>query len=113
MSVVTIIAGGWSASLLDLKKLPGTIIAVNDAAYYAPRWDICVSMDRLWTENRWRLIEATRKPVWLRRAAVKNISAKYNLINFPHVHEFYCDHTSTTLSDMPDTLNGTHSGSRA
>ncbi len=68
-SVITVLAGGWSASRFDLHKLPGTIIAVNDAAYYAPRWDLCVSMDRLWSENRWQLITKCGKPVWLRRVS--------------------------------------------
>lgn len=107
MSTITIIAGGWSVSQFDLRKLPGTIIAVNDAALYAPRWDIALSMDRLWAENRWNLIKANQgKQIWLRRSTMKNISAE----GLPHIVEFECDHTSVTLSDEPGRLNGTHSG---
>ena len=105
--IVTALAGGWSASQVDLAKLPGTVIAVNDAAYYAPRWDICVSMDRMWTENRWRLIEhSTSKLFWLRRCTMKNVSAEH----LPHVSLFENDHTATVMSDEPGRLNGTNSG---
>src|SRR4029077_3462946 len=107
MKIVTLLAGGWSASQVDLAKLPGTVIAVNDAAYYAPRWDLCVSMDRLWTENRWHLIEhSTSKRFWLRRCTMKNVSAE----NLAHVTLFDNDHKASVLSDRSGTLNGTNSG---
>lgn len=44
---VTIVAGGWSASKVDLTILPGKIIGVNDAWKYLPRCDVVVSMDRM------------------------------------------------------------------
>jgi hypothetical protein len=40
-------------SQVDLARIPGTIIAINDSAIHLPRFDIVVSMDRLWTEYRW------------------------------------------------------------
>lgn len=104
---ISVLAGGWSASRVDLAKLPGMVIAVNDSAYYAPRWDICVSMDRLWAENRWRLIEhSTAKQFHLRKSTMKNVSAK----GLGHVHLFENDHTAIVLSDDVGTLNGTSSG---
>jgi hypothetical protein len=103
---VTVLAGGWSASQLDLHKLPGFVIAVNDAAIYAPRVDALVSMDRIWTENRFDKICRFARPVWLRRSTLKNIHSD----GLDDIHLFECDHTSTTLSDEPNTLNGTHSG---
>lgn len=103
---VTVLAGGWSASQFDLAKLPGVVIGVNDAALLAPRIDMTVSMDRLWTEHRFAQLEALGKPAHLRRAA---------LLNVPHemhqwVQPFYCDHQSITFSEALDVLNGTHSG---
>jgi len=106
MKVVTILAGGWSASLLDLRKLPGTVIAVNDAVVYAPRWHVGVSMDRLWIENRWKFIQNAHRPMFLRRSTMKNVDASV----LSHVSLFENDHTSTTLSDHAGRLNGTHSG---
>lgn len=104
---VTVLAGGWSASKVDLRKLPGTVIAVNDAAYYAPRWDICVSMDRLWAENRWALIErSTTRAIFLRRSTMKNVDPR----ELKHVHLFENDHKATVLSDERGTLHGTNSG---
>lgn len=106
-SEMTILAGGWSASRVDLRKLPGTVIAVNDSAYYAPRWDICVSMDRIWAENRWALIErSTTRAIHLRRSTMKNVDPR----GLKHVHLFENDHKATVLSDEHGTLHGTNSG---
>ena len=101
---ITIIGDGWSATQLDLRKLPGLIIAVNDAAIYAPHWHIVVSMDRIWAENRVEQLKHRGQPVWLRRSTVKNFA------DFPTLVKFDCDHTSVTLNDEPGRLNGTHSG---
>ena len=107
MNTITLLAGGWSASQVDLAKLPGIVIAVNDAAYYAPRWDVCVSMDRLWTENRWRLIEhSTAKRFWLRRCTMKNVTAE----KLTHVELFENNHKATVMSEQHGTLDGTNSG---
>jgi hypothetical protein len=103
---ITVLAGGWSASRFNLAALPGTIIAVNDAALNAPRWDICLSMDRLWAEHRWSWIEQQRRPVYVRGSTLKNVVPD----GLDHVVPFANDHTSTTLSDEPGRLNGTHSG---
>lgn len=104
---ISILAGGWSASLFDLRKLPGTVIAVNDSAMYAPRWDILVSMDRLWGLNRGEWLQRQAKPLWLRRSAM----ARYHwTLKSQHVTLFENDHAATDLSDEPGRLNGTHSG---
>lgn len=102
--VVTVLAGGFSARQVDLGKLPGIIIAVNDSAYYAPRWDICVSMDRVWAENRAAWFAASGKPVWLRRSTIKNFVPTSNVMQFDN------DHLATRLSDEPGRLDGTNSG---
>jgi hypothetical protein len=103
-SSITILAGGWSASRFDLRKLPGTVIAVNDSAVYAPKVDLILSMDRIWAENRYEQVKKKGVPIWLRKSTVRNINVDEN------VTQFECDHTSTTLSGEPGRLNGTHSG---
>lgn len=107
---VTVVAGGWSASQFNLRKLPGTIIGVNDAGVLLPVVDIIVSMDRLWAENRWDTLQATRKPTWLRRSTLKKTEIFCRPVLPTWVTPFECDHKSTVLSDVPGTLNGTHSG---
>lgn len=104
--VITILAGGWSASLVNLEKLPGTVIAVNDAAVHAPHCDIVVSMDRLWAEHRIDWVRGQQKQTWLRASTLKNVWVD----DSPWVIPFANDHTSTMLSEKPRTLNGTHSG---
>jgi hypothetical protein len=103
---VTVVAGGWSASRFDLSKLPGTVIGVNDAGLLVPHVDIIVSMDRLWAEHRFDRLRGLRKPTWLRRRTLMNI----DLEGCTFVTPFENDHTSTVLSEVPGTLNGTHSG---
>jgi hypothetical protein len=105
--IITVLAGGWSASQFDLRKLPGIVIAVNDSALYAPRWDICVSMDRLWGLNREDWLKKQTGPIWLRRSAM----ARYRwTLSADNVTLFENDHLATALSDEPGRLDGTHSG---
>src|SRR5882672_1491349 len=98
--ICTILAGGFSAKQFDLRKLPGTIIAVNDSAFYAPRWDIAVSMDRLWSLHRADWIRRQDRPIWLRRSA----SERYDWRGCDQVQLFDCDHESTRLSEDPRRL---------
>ncbi len=107
MKIITILAGGWSASRVDLKKLPGFVIAVNDSALYAPRIDAIISMDRMWAENRFVAVAKFGKPIYLRRSTVRNIPAEDVSLC---VTLFECDHEATELSDKPGRLDGTHSG---
>lgn len=106
MSDITILAGGWSASRYDLRHLPGKVIAVNDAALFAPRWDICLSMDRLWTEKRWGWIEKRSEPVYLRRSTLRNVDWMRRANTWPYEN----NHEATALSDETGRLDGTHSG---
>lgn len=106
MIAITVLAGGWSARRVDLRRLPGTVIAVNDSAIHAPCVDLVVSMDRLWAENRFAQVSQLGKPLWLRRSTLRNVRWE----TCASVTPFECDHTSTTLSDEPGRLNGTHSG---
>jgi hypothetical protein len=91
--VVSVVAGGWSVSEVDLGRLPGLVVGVNEAAVLVPLADVAVSMDRLWAEHRWqRLVAARNVPAW------------------PALLRFTCDHTSTRLASEPGVLNGTNSG---
>lgn len=103
--VVSVVAGGPSVRQIDLSRIPGTIIAINDSAIHLPRVDIVVSMDRLWTENRFDRLRALMKPAHIRRAALKNIVGRW-----PWLTAFDCDHTSIEMSDQVGVLNGTNSG---
>lgn len=102
----SVIAGGFSVSRINLHRLPGFVIAVNDAALYAPRVDVILSMDRLWVENRFEQASKFGKPMFVRRGNLRNVTAPIP----EHVVEFECDHTSTVLSDEYHHFNGTNSG---
>lgn len=103
--IISIVAGGWSVSQVNRELIPGTIIAINDSAMHLPRFDIVVSMDRLWTEYRYPRLRELCKPARIRRSALQNIRDKW-----PWLGSFECDHTSTQFSDQVGVLNGTNSG---
>lgn len=103
--IVSVVAGGWSVSQIDLKRISGTIIAINDSAIHLPRFDFVVSMDRLWTEHRYGWLREKQKPARIRRSALQNLPDKW-----PWLSSFECDHTSAEFSDQPGVLNGTNSG---
>jgi len=71
---VSVVAGGPSfGQWLDHNRLPGTVVAINDAALRLMcRVHYAVSMDRLWTENRWEALREMRlrqehpKQFWVR-----------------------------------------------
>lgn len=100
---ITILAGGWSAGLLDLTRLPGFVIGVNDSVIHA-RCDHAVSMDRLWTEHRAEHLAFCNVPAHIRAAALKNVTP------WPALERFECDHKSAVFSEVPGILNGTNSG---
>jgi len=106
---ISVLAGGWSVRGLDLTRLPGFIIAVNDAAIRAPRVDYIVSMDRLWTEYRWDRLCALPRPTYLRSACVKNIPDW----NRWWVRPYVCDHETSEPDTREGFLNGTNSGAVA
>jgi hypothetical protein len=105
VEIVSIVAGGWSVGAVDLARIPGTIIGINDAALHLPRCDIAVSMDRLWTEYRYEALRAMMKPAHIRRSALQKRPDKW-----PWLNSFECDHTTAGLSDQRGVLNGPNSG---
>jgi hypothetical protein len=107
ISVVSVVAGGWSVNEVALDKIPGYIIAVNDAALYLPRWDACVSMDRLWTENRmsWLLKNAGDRALFFRKNTVPA-----GLLARNNTYTYECNHASVHFGPTPQHMNGTNSG---
>jgi hypothetical protein len=107
VETVRVLAGGWSARGLDLARLPGKVIGVNEAAIEAPNISIALSMDRLFVEARWPLLKERAGSTWIRRGNNRNREGEWTGLVV-----FDCDHTSTTFSEDADgyRLNGTHSG---
>lgn len=83
------------------------VVGVNDAAVHA-KVDVALSMDRLWTEARWRNVTDRDVHLVARMAALKNVPLHYRITPFA------CDHKSTTMSTEQIktgfVLNGTNSG---
>lgn len=103
--VVTVLGSGWSASLLDLAKLPGHVIGINDALLHAPRLDEVVTMDRRWLESRWSVAQRKQLPLYARWAALKSVT------DLPSwCHGFICEHTTAKFAERTGFLNGTNSG---
>lgn len=101
---ITVVGGGWSAKALDLNALPGFVIGANEAGVRI-RCDAAVSMDRLFTENRWAQLKARAIPFYARKAALVNVLERPIWLN-----PFDCDYKSTKFRDEPGFLNGTNSG---
>jgi len=104
---VSVVAGGYSVRDVDLSKIPGLIIAVNDAAVYLPRWDMCVSMDRMWAENRtkWMIENSKGRPVYLRDGTIPPL-----LRGHEFVKAYKCNHAIVSFGPSPSHMNGTNSG---
>jgi hypothetical protein len=108
--VVTVIASGWSAgSLAEPPRGIGITIGVNDSCLHA----VCrfaVSMDRLWTENRWAKLCDNVERRYIHHAHIRLSALKRLEDRPPWLHPFECDYKSTVPSDAAGTLNGTNSG---
>lgn len=102
---VSILAGGYSVKSIDLSKLRGTVICINDSAIHSPKCDVVCSMDRLWTEGRWEQLRLMAKPAYLRRSAVQKLETKW-----PWCHIFDNDNECFEFTDQPGWLQGTNSG---
>lgn len=106
INTISVVAGGWSVTQIDLDCIPGFVIAVNDSAILLPRVDLVVSMDRLWTEHRFKWLHERQQKCLLRRSAVQNLPS----INWPWMRIFECDYESTEFTNQDGYLNGTNSG---
>lgn len=118
MSDITIVASGWSAKPV-VKRLGGTIIAVNGAAtalYRTTETHIsyALTMDRLFMEQNYQALflgvmgDSPAGEVWARRSAIQNFT---DLGVFqPYLKVFDCDNETTVFSTKMTHLNGTNSG---
>lgn len=102
---MSVLAGGWSVRGLDLARLPGFVIAVNDAGVLAPKVDAVVTMDRLWLEHRWDRLCELQRQTWVRPVCLNNIKDRPAWLNI-----YQCDWRETRLSGAKGILNGTNSG---
>ena len=111
-TTITIIGSGSSAKGIPFERLPGTKIGVNDAGLLA-RADIVVSMDRVWSEARWKRLQERQRDTWLRRSAVQNIAIAdapwLTVFDNSHIAVVMAPPTARSEHDAP-ILNGTHSG---
>jgi hypothetical protein len=108
---VSIVAGGWSFREVNHHKVPGEVIAINDAFTYLHEEvaiSAIVSMDRLWTENRWGDMATLQHDAYLRRSTLKNVGLR----SATWLHPYENGNDGRVLSDMqhPLTLNGQNSG---
>ncbi len=110
---ISIVAGGWSVRDIEIDRLVGFVIGVNESGVLLPRVDAIVSMDRLWTEHRWAKLYEMNCGTWLRRSAVQNLSAIEMNAAATWLHVFDCNHETNDFSEDPTRLNGTNSGSCA
>lgn len=104
IDLISIIGGGPSAAAVDLQRVPGLVIGVNDAFTQA-RCDIILSMDRKWTEYRWPQLMEMQKPTHLRDGTLKKVEGTW-----PALRIYGCDPRSGVFTDEPDRLNGSCSG---
>lgn len=111
--IVSVVGGGWSFRKVDHSKVPGIVIAINDAGMLLRRKvDFIVTMDRLWTEHRWTRLDALRVPFYARRSALQNIkdwSSQDWVHRFENTDEPISEHENP-FSDEVGTLNGNNSG---
>ena len=114
---VSIVGGGWSVTKVDLNRLPGIVIGVNDAPFYLPKPpEHCLSMDRLWAEGRWTQLnelhgKSPKTLVWLRRSAVQNIVERPDWLRV-FDNELDGDMTDPHFGETPQ-INGENSGACA
>lgn len=110
--VISVIASGWSLAGIDLARIPGYRIGVNDSAWRTPV-DIGVTMDRLYFEGRQQeLAQAFGQALEPRNFYYRNgIDKKGNALG--HWIRFDCDNESVEMSKdwAPRCrLNGLNSG---
>lgn len=103
---VSVVASGWSLTDVDVTRIPGVRIGVNDSAWrIGCTWG--VTMDRLFLENRIKELSAAFENVggfFYRRGIDKNVSPPSNFIPFDNNHE------SIEMTGNSNCLNGTNSG---
>lgn len=111
VATISVIGSGWSLAGIDLQRIPGLRIGVNDSAWRT-RVDMGVTMDRLYFEGRHqqlaRAFPSTADTAFYYRRGIDKGG-----IALPGWVGFDCDHESVEMSRewSPRTrLNGLNSG---
>jgi hypothetical protein len=108
--VVSVVGGGWSFGEVDHHKLPGHVVAVNEAVIALEKApDVGISMDRMWVEHRWSNLYLRPVSFYARKSSLQNVPRPLPT----WCKEFDCDHTTVMFSWTLDRLNGTNSGTCA
>jgi len=106
--VISVVGGGWSFKEVDHSKIPGMVIATNDAGLMLRRpVQHIVTMDRLWTEYRWPKLIERKVSFWARRSALQNVKTWRD---HSWVSRFENNEKTVEFSETADVLNGTNSG---
>lgn len=114
MSNSFVIGGGWSvgqvlSEQLDNLTAYGHVIGVNDAAIHAAVHE-ALTMDRLWFENRWRVLRDMRiGQTWVREKCDCNVPRKDERDNWKTFKHFNKPLPSVTNGE----LHGGNSGACA
>ena len=113
MSNSFVVAGGWSVGQTDYRlddlMSYGHVIGVNDSSIHMPVHE-ALSMDRLWFENRWRVLRDMRVGrVWIREKCDCNVPRKDERDNWVTFKHF----SKPLPSDTPGELHGGNSGTCA
>lgn len=103
---IIILAGGPTVKSYDLSTLKsrGYVVGVNES-FVLYDCHAGISMDRLWMENRYQLVQESDKPFWTRASAVKNIAE-----DIRNTFLLFECKESNILSEEPNQINGTNSG---
>lgn len=106
--VISVVGGGWSMGQVNHDRVPGLVIAINDAAIRLKcDVDAILTMDRLWTEYRWPYLLRAKKPFFCRQTCLQNVPGWRDQ---PWVHVFDNDNKTAIMSNDAKVLNGSNSG---
>jgi len=106
-----VVGGGSTIRDYDVSELHqhAYVIGVNDAALWVDGTSECVTMDRLWFENRWAYLRMKRIATWVRQKCdcnVPRVDKRDDWKTFVHLN-------STLMAPNPGALNGSNSGTCA
>lgn len=117
MKRIFLIAGGPSVADYDLQAFRsyGELAGVNDCGFLIPGVSTILTMDRLWTENRWDRIRELDKILIVRKSVWDRFNTKIeaDLVQPPSglmIKSIPMNHLETELSLNVHQLNGRNSG---
>lgn len=113
--VVSVIGGGWSFAYVNHAKVPGKVICANEAGVlFKGEVAATVTMDRLWTENRWSRLCALKQLFYVRKGCLANIPKDERgqrwVRPFDNTNKPIQDVGPYAFGEFGHTLNGDNSG---